>query len=197
MAGEQGMRANHARLLFFLWILVVAPVGHSVAAASGSDLADARPVKTVGRVDLERYAGLWHEVARIPNRFQKKCAYGTTAEYTLREDGRITVVNRCHETDGDLSEAKGVAKSAGGASNAKLEVSFVSFLGWRPFWGEYWVIGLDDDYRWAIVGHPERTYGWVLAREPTLDDATMETIWGILERNGYEREQFEPSPPAG
>ena len=79
-------------------------------------------------------------------------------------------------------------------SNAKLKVSFVSFLGWRPFWGDYWVIGIDKGYEWAIVGTPDRKYGWILARTPTLDETTMEEIFLVIEQNGYERDAFQMSP---
>lgn len=96
-------------------------------------------------VDLGRYTGLWYEIAKIPNRFQKQCVRGTTAEYTLRDDGKITVVNRCFKEDGSLDEAQGVAKIEDTQTNAKLKVSFVSFLGWRPFWGDYWVPGWDGE----------------------------------------------------
>jgi apolipoprotein D and lipocalin family protein len=164
-----------------------------LAKTSGSETMDERPVKTVSKVDLERYLGLWYEIAKIPNRFQKKCAHGTTAEYTLHDDGRINVVNRCTEDNGSLSEIKGIAKIVDTTSNAKLKVSFISFLGWRPFWGDYWVIGLDEDYRWAVVATPDRKYGWVLARSPTLDGKTMERIFTIIECNGYKRGVFEMS----
>jgi apolipoprotein D and lipocalin family protein len=172
-----------------------------VAIASPPDATPAAndevrgPVRTVASVDLDRYLGLWHEVARIPNRFQKQCARGSTAEYGLRGDGRLDVVNRCVKRDGKLDEARGVAKIVDAESRAKLAVSFVSFLGWRPFWGDYWIIGLDADYRWAIVGTPDRKYGWILARSPTLDEASLQQIDAILERNGYAREAFEPSLP--
>jgi apolipoprotein D and lipocalin family protein len=158
-----------------------------------SDRADEYPVTTVSYVDRERYAGLWYELEKIPNRFQQQCVSGTTAEYSLREDGHIIVVNRCVKEDGDTDEVKGLGKIEE-VSNAKIKVSFVSFLGWRPFWGDYWVIGLDKDYRWAIVGTPTRKYGWVLSRTPTLDEDTLEEIFEILERNGYQREWFETSP---
>ena len=156
--------------------------------------ADTHPVTTVRSVDLSRYRGLWYEVAKIPNRFQKQCARGTTAEYALRDDGRITVVNRCIKDDGSADAAEGVAKIVDTASNAKLAVSFVSFLGWRPFWGDYWVIGLDADYRWAIIGTPDRKYGWVLSRTPSLDADAMDAIFAIIEQNGYQRSAFETSP---
>jgi len=166
----------------------VLPVDKSRAEGS-----DEQPVKTVNHIDLDRYIGLWYEIAKIPNRFQKQCARGTTAEYTLRDDGRITVVNRCTREDGSMDEAKGVAKIEDTTTNARLKVSFVSVLGWRPFWGDYWVIGLDEDYQWAIVGTPDRKYGWVLARTPKLDDDVMQEIFEIIERNGYDRDTFEMS----
>jgi apolipoprotein D and lipocalin family protein len=151
------------------------------------------PVTTVERVDLERYTGLWYEIARIPNRFQKQCARGTTAEYTLREDRRLDVMNRCFKENGDRDEAKGLAKIVDSITQAKLKVSFVSFLGWRPFWGDYWIIGLDATYQWAVVGSPDRAYGWILARTQSLDEASLEQIFAILERNGYDRSSFQMS----
>jgi apolipoprotein D and lipocalin family protein len=164
-------------------------------SASASNTDDERPVTTVHEVNLKRYVGVWYEIAKIPNRFQKQCVRGTTAEYKLREDGRISVVNQCFKKDGSLDDAKGVAKVLDTNSNAKLKVSFVSFLGWRPFWGDYWVIGLDESYEWSIIGTPDRKYGWVLARTPTLDENTMEEIFAIIEHNGYKRDTFEMSPP--
>jgi len=177
--------------LFLLGLPLQASIVH--AASVSADSSDAHPVATVGAVDLVRYAGLWYELAKIPNRFQKQCARGTTAEYTVRDDGRIRVLNRCVKDDGSTTEAEGVAKVVDTATNAKLKVSFVSFLGWRPFWGDYWVIGLDENYRWAIVGTPDRKYGWILSRTRTLDVDTMEAIFGIIERNGYQRASFEMS----
>jgi apolipoprotein D and lipocalin family protein len=186
----KSIRCALAPIVFLIALqLSIVPRG-----ASGADTDDPRPVKTVGAVDLERYIGLWYEVAKIPNRFQKQCVRGTTAEYTLRKDGSITVVNRCFKKDGKLDEAKGVAKIVDATSNARLKVSFVSFLGWRPFWGDYWIIGLDEEYQWAIVGTPNRNYGWVLARSPTLEDETLESIFSVLERNGYARDALQVSP---
>ena len=182
------MRARPRRL-FGLASLFAALFG-----CAGPDRA-LPPLQAVASVDLQRYAGTWYEIARVPNRFQDQCSRGTTAEYKLREDGRLDVVNRCLDEDGNLDEAKGLAKIVDPDSNAKLKVSFVSFLGWRPFWGDYWVIGLDPDYRWAVVGTPDREYGWVLARTPTLDEEALDEVFAILERNGYERSAFETSPP--
>lgn len=154
---------------------------------------DRQPVTTVERVDLNRYAGLWYEIARIPNRFQKQCVSGTTAEYSLMEDGRIQVVNRCQEADGNQDSAKGVARVTDVRTNSKLQVSFVRFLGRNWFWGDYWVIGLDEDYQWAIVGHPKREYGWILAREPALKPSDVERCYTILRGQGYDPEAFVPT----
>ena len=147
-------------------------------------------IKVVDAVDLEKYQGVWYEIAKIPNRFQSHCAKNTTATYSIT-DGEIEVINRCVEEDGELDEAEGVARVVDTLTNAKLEVSFVSFLGWRPFWGAYWIIGLDEDYQWAVVGHPEREYGWILSREKTLSEETKNEIFSILEGEGYNPADFE------
>ena len=183
------MRSRHPLLAILLGVIAI--MSCLTAGARGDD---GHPVTTVSHVDLDRYTGLWYEIAKIPNRFQRQCVRGTTAEYALREDGRITVVNRCLKEDGRTDEAKGVAKVVDTESNARLKVSFFSILGWRPVWGDYWVIGLDDEYQWAIVGTPDRKYGWVLARTPALDDGTMDDILDILKANGYRQEAFEISP---
>ena len=108
--------------------------------------------------------------AKIPNSFQDQCVKGTTAKYILTEEGEIRVINSCIDEDGEVDEADGLARIVDKKSNAKLEVSFFSIFGWRPIWGDYWVIGLDENYQWAIVGTPSRKYGWVLSRTPTLDE---------------------------
>jgi apolipoprotein D and lipocalin family protein len=148
---------------------------------------------TVKQVDLKKYAGLWYEIAKIPNSFQDKCAYGTTAEYKIYKDGSIQVINKCYDDNGEPDVADGVANVVDKKTNAKLEVSFVSFFGIRPFWGDYWIIGLDDNYQWAIVGTPNRKYGWILSRTPSLPDETMQKIFEILKSQHYNPEDFETS----
>jgi len=149
------------------------------------------PPAIVERVDLQRYVGLWYEIAKIPNTFQRKCAAGTTAQYELREDGRIAVVNQCIKNDGEAIKAKGIAKIVDTKTNAKLKVSFVNLLGWRLFWGDYWIIGLDENYRWAVVGHPQRRYGWILSRTPTLEKPALVTVFDLLREQGYNPDDFE------
>ena len=148
---------------------------------------------TVKQVDLKKYVGLWYEIAKIPNSFQDQCAYGTTAEYSIDEDGDLIVINSCYDDEGEPDVAEGLAKVVDKKTNAKLEVSFVSFLGIRPFWGDYWIIGLDENYEWAVVGTPGRKYGWVLSRTQSLSDSTMENIFELLKSQHYNPDNFEMS----
>lgn len=148
---------------------------------------------TVKQVDLKKYIGLWYEIARIPNSFQVQCAYGTTAEYKIDDDGDIIVVNSCYDDEGKIDVAEGLAKVVDKKTNTKLEVSFFSILGIRPFWGDYWIIGLDDNYQWAVVGTPSRKYGWVLSRAPSLPDSTMKNIFKLLKSQNYSPDDFELS----
>lgn len=151
------------------------------------------PPKTVKYVDLKKYVGLWYEIAKIPNRFQKQCIKGTTANYELKENGEIHVINSCIDKDNELDKTEGVARIVDNKSNTKLEVSFFSILGWRPIWGDYWIIGLDENYQWAIVGTPNRKYGWILSRTPQLDKETLDKIFSILTEQGYNPKDFEMS----
>lgn len=148
---------------------------------------------TVKQVDLKKYIGLWYEVAKIPNSFQDHCVYGTTAEYKIDDDGDIIVTNSCYDDEGKIDVAEGLAKVVDKNTNAKLEVSFFSILGIRPFWGDYWIIGLDDNYQWAVIGTPNRKYGWVLSRTPSLPDSTMENIFKLLKSQYYNPDNFELS----
>jgi apolipoprotein D and lipocalin family protein len=146
---------------------------------------------TVPSVDLARYAGTWHEVARLPNRFQAQCVAEVTAHYTPREDGTVAVVNRCRTTTEDDGEpawevAEGVARPVD-PSNAKLQVSFLPApLRWLPVgWGDYWVLDLDPEYRWALVGEPGRAYLWVLSRSPVLQEDVLTSVLGRAREMGF------------
>jgi apolipoprotein D and lipocalin family protein len=151
-------------------------------------------VTPVAAVERQRFLGSWYEIARIPAWFQNRCVKDTTAHYQLRNDGRITVINRCLTRRGDLDQATGVARVLDPATTTRLQVSFVSLLGWRPFWGDYWILGLDPDYRWLAVGDPKRQYGWILSRSAVLEPALLEAAFQSLERNGYPRERFVLTP---
>jgi len=152
------------------------------------------PPRTVASVDLDRYIGLWYEISKIPNPFQKQCAAGTTAEYSLQEDGRIQVVNKCFKSDGSLKEVTGVARIADSQTNARLEVSFVRILGRNRFWGDYWIIELDDDYQWVIIGHPKHKYGWILSRTPEISFELRQQLNERLISQGYDPQKFVDTP---
>ena len=121
---------------------------------------------TVPKLDLRRYMGRWYEIARLPYFTQRRCIGDVYAEYRLGDDGMIYVTNRCLHRDGRIGEAKGLARVADARTNARLEISFRMLYGVHVFWDDYWVIGLGDDYDYALVGQPTRRRGWVLARQP-------------------------------
>lgn len=140
------------------------------------------PLRTVPHVELSRYLGTWYEIACFPHSFQRGCT-ASTATYTLRDDGDIDVLNRCRKGSltGPEKSAHGRARIVDRTTNAKLEVSF-----FRPFWGDYWIIDLPDDYSHVAVGHPGRDYLWILARAPAMPDATYQSLLARLEEQGYE-----------
>lgn len=159
-----------------------------VALLAASGTPDTPPVRTVTRVDLDRYLGRWHEVARLPNRFQKDCASNVTADYARRSDGRIQVTNRCARQDGSSIVAEGVARVVDERTNARLKVRFApAWLSVLPFvWGDYWIIGLADDYSYAVVGAPNREYLWFLSRTPTMSPAAWEAAERAARENGFD-----------
>jgi apolipoprotein D and lipocalin family protein len=161
-------------------------IGAMLAASVVTAGAAEPPLVTVGDVDAARYAGLWYEVANYPNRFQKVCVRNTTAEYSVRDDGNLRVVNRCATADG-TSSVDGLARRVGAGAD-KLEVSFLPrALRWLPIgWGDYWVIGLAPDYRYAVVGEPSREYLWILSRTPTLAAEDRRVIDALLREKGYD-----------
>ena len=161
------MRNQKVTALFILIFLLITPVAVS---------------QTVPFVDLERYSGLWYEVASYPQRFQKGC-HRTTAQYTLSGRGYVFVVNRCNRDsiDGRQSSIRGKAFVKKNSGNAKLRVQFF----W-PFRGDYWIIDLADDYSYAVVSHPNRNYLWVLSRTPVMDEKIYSGILERLKDKGFD-----------
>lgn len=141
-----------------------------------------QPLQTVPHVDLKKYAGKWYEIASFPQRFQKGC-FGTSVEYTLTDKDYIIVENRCNKDsiDGKLTKIKGKAFVVENTGNAKLNVQFF----W-PFKGKYWIIDVSDDYSYAVVGHPNRKYLWILSRSPTMKDTTYQKIIFKIKEKGFD-----------
>lgn len=167
----------------------------AVGPADGAPLMRA-PLQVVAPVDLKRYAGLWHEQARLPNRFQKQCTGPVTAEYTPLADGTVEVRNRCIVADGSFDESVGSARVvpvAGQPGAGRLEVRFApEWLGWLPVvWGDYWILKLDRDYQVALIGTPNRKYLWVLSRAPRLEDDLLEAELAYARTLGFDVDKVE------
>jgi apolipoprotein D and lipocalin family protein len=153
-------------------------------ANSGTGSIPKPPPQTM-QVDLQRYQGTWYELARLPMFFQRNCVQ-SEAHYALRDDGRIDVTNRCRDKDGEWIEAKGVAEPQVEGKTDKL---WVRFDNWAskilPIRGDYWVIYRDEDYRVALVGHPEHKYLWLLSRTPEVDQQTRDKLLSVAREQGY------------
>lgn len=134
------------------------------------------PLRTVSHVDIERYMGVWYEIASYPQWFSRNC-WNTSATYTLREDGRVDVLNQCHKgsPDGPLDEANGIARVENRQTNAELKVTFF----W-PFSGKYWIIELGDDYEYAVVSEPGRSTLWILSRTQSMDPVILDALLARL-----------------
>lgn len=134
---------------------------------------------TVDKVDLKRYAGKWYEIARIPHRYEKGCDC-STAEYTYQPDGYVEVVNKCLK-EGREKKVTAIAFPEKGSNNSKLNIQYF----W-PLLSKYWIIALDDDYQFAMVGHPNRDSLWILSRYPEMDEKVYVEYLQIARQQGFD-----------
>lgn len=147
----------------------------------GALLGYATELPTVSSVDLERYLGRWYEIARFDHRFERGCS-AVEAFYTLREDGMIGVKNSCFLADENRTkEAHGRAYIVDETSNAKLKVTFF----W-PFYGNYWIIDLAEDYRYAVVSEPSQEYFWILSRTLEMRQDDVDHILSYATTRGFD-----------
>lgn len=161
-----------------------------IVAAAGimflSHSTQAQDLETVPYVDLEKYAGDWYEIASFPQPFQKGCTC-TKATYSSNEDGTINVVNSCNlALKGKTKTSTAIAFVEEGSGNAKLKVQFF----W-PFKGKYWIIDLAKDYSYAVVGHPNRKYLWILSRTPEMDENQYQTILEGVAKKDFDIRKLE------
>lgn len=151
------------------------------------------PLTTAESVDLTRYTGRWYEIARFPNGFEKDCE-GVTADYALKDNGQISVINTCRKgsVNGKVEVANGRARVVDETTNAKLEVSFFG-----PFWGDYWILDLAEDYSLSLVGEPKGRYLWILSRTPEITDEVRASAINKLQALGYNTDAlyFTQQPP--
>ena len=151
-------------------------------------VANESELRTIPALDVPRYMGTWYEIAKYPNRFQKKCVKDTRAEYALLANGTVQVTNRCTMDNGEVDVAVGSGRQVGDSRSPKLEVRFapewLSLIPW--VWGDYWVIDLDPGYQLVAVSEPKREYLWVLARTPTVNPRAYEELVARLEKKGFD-----------
>lgn len=149
--------------------------------------AQKEPLPTVEKVELDRYLGVWYEVARKPMSFQNKCDRDVTATYTLNENGNIKVDNRCITKNGEQTVSIGEAFVQNAPFNTKLKVSFLpEFIRWMPIGrGDYWVLKLDEAYQTVLVGEPQRKYMWVLSRTPQANPEVINEYLEYAKSLGY------------
>lgn len=169
--------------------LLAAILVSGLLSACGGD----KPLATVDQVDLQRYAGTWYEIARLPQWFQRGC-YDSTATYSANDDGTIKVVNRCQREDDEANEAVGTARVIPDSGNAKLKVRFdnwVSKLIPTLTESNYWIIALDKDYQTVMIGEPSREYLWILARQPELNDDQYQALVQVAKDKGFAVDQLE------
>jgi len=168
-----------------LWLWMSAATAFATAPATTQAVP---PLQAIERVNLPRYMGVWHEIARYPNRFQRQCVGPSSATYTLQEDGTVRVLNRCQTREGQWDEALGQARQLGGSESARLQVRFApAWLSFLPMvWGDYWIVALGDDYDWVVVSEPKREYLWVLSRQPTWTASQHEAMKVRLVQLGFD-----------
>ena len=171
-----------------LKLILIATVASAVMGVMNDNNSKGE-LEVVRSVDLSRYAGRWYEIARLPNRFEKKCADSVTATYSLRTDGKIEVVNRCRKSSGEYTTAKGKAKIVDKETGAKLKVTFF----W-PFYGDYWILDLGANYEYAVVGDPSRKYLWILSRTPQIEAALYQQLLARMAARGFKTELMIRTP---
>ena len=145
-----------------------------------------KSLPTVENVDLEKYMGKWYDIAHFPATFLEGCE-NITAEYTITGKNYVKVFNRCVKgKTGKVSSIRGKAFIVKGSKNSKLKVQFF----W-PFRADYWIIELDENYQYAAIGGPKRTYAWVLARTPAPDEKMVKKMIDSLEKEGFDVNKLE------
>jgi apolipoprotein D and lipocalin family protein len=189
-------RYRRVAALISLSALAILPAFSAGAQGNTSAAAAKAPLPVVAHLDLQRYSGTWHEIARLPNSFQKKCTGGdVSAQYTPLPTGEVSVLNSCRLADGSLSQAQGLArrvapKEGEAPDVGRLQVRFApSWLSWLPMvWGDYWVMDIAEDYSTVLVGTPDRQYLWLLARQPRMAPADVQRWLNKAAALGFDKQ---------
>lgn len=170
------------RHLMFLLLAAASFAGMSHAASSPP------PLQAVDSIDTKRYAGKWYEIARLPTPLQRRCVGDVTVEYTAGLQGALHINNRCRTKDGSIAAMSGTATPREGATGAQYQADFL-----QPA-TQYWIIGLDSEYRWAVIGDPDRKTLWILARKPQLAPEQLEQALQAARAQGYPLDELHYTP---
>ena len=164
-----------------------AAIALSIISLNTTTQAETAAPQAVERIDIQKYAGKWYEIAHLPIFFQRKCIANITAQYSANADQTIGVLNSCRIANGEMISSEGVAYSQN-QGNSKLKVSFLpKGLRWIPLTkGDYWVLRVDSEYKVALVGGASNKYLWILSREPQLDEATYQSYIETAKHYGYD-----------
>jgi len=144
-------------------------------------------MKTVEKVDLVKYSGVWYEIARFDHSFEKGLV-GVTATYTIKPNGKIEVLNEGYKDslNGKHKKAKGFAKVPDPNEPGRLKVYFF----W-PFGGEYLILELDDaNYQYVLVGSSSKNYLWILGRNPKMEESTYQMLVDKAKSLGFNTERL-------
>lgn len=169
-----------------------------VTALAGCASSD--PVlPTQANIDVNKYTGTWYEQARLPNSFQRDCASDVKADYTLQPGNTIKVLNQCKQKDGSVktAQAKGrLAVQSTAPDFSKLQVRFApSWTSWLPMvWGDYWIMKIHGDYKYSLVGTPNRQFLWVLSREKQADQRVVNELLAYAANHGFAVQDVTRTP---
>lgn len=180
------LRRTTAFQRFTLISILVLLAGCAIAARKR-----APPLRTVAHVDLPRYMGHWRVIAEIPY-FAERGAVDSVESYSLLPDGTVHNWFTCRKEsfDAPLNKITAHAYVVNKQTNAEWRVKFLGGL----ISASYLILDLDPDYQWTVVGHPSHNYGWIMAREKTLPEATYQAILQRLAAQGYDVSRFQKVP---
>lgn len=162
--------------------------GHAIASALTLILSGCtgtpEGAHPVPQLDIQRYLGTWYEIARFDHRFERglQCV---TANYSLRDDGLIRVINRGRNADGKWQQAEGKASPLATPPTGRLKVSFFG-----PFYSGYNILSLDEGYQYALVSGPNHGYLWVLSRTPTMPEDRYQMLLAMARDQGFDTDQL-------
>ncbi|TCM67776.1 apolipoprotein D and lipocalin family protein [Acinetobacter calcoaceticus] len=180
------------------WAKPMSNLGYAVICMTliSSSWAKESPLKTVDKVELDQYLGVWYEIARKPNSLENQCVRDVSFSYTLSEYGNMLIEQRCYDQQDQLVQNFGEAYASNAPWYNKFRVSYLpDGIRWLPIGkNQYWILKLDQDYKMALIGDPERQYLWLLSREPHPDAQSIKAYLDYAQAQGYQLNNLIYSP---